>query len=337
MAAKEPFSLLKEQIETRQFSRVYLLMTDKDKPERYLMQQARDQLLSAVTMPDDNLNFTKYSSDTCRVDSIISDISTMPMFAEYRVVLVEDSGYFKKGNAEMEELLPEVGESAILIFCEQEVDRTRKLYKWVDKNATVLSFKKPDSTTLVKWLTRRLAADGYKVENGVPEMLIQSAGNDMNGLSAEADKLRSYCLPGKEIRRADVEAVSIREAENRVFEMVSAVAAGKKDKAIRLYTDLLELREPPMRILFLLAREFNILMQVKKIQEEKKPGANIARLVKVPPFAVKNYTTEAAKFRYDELLRAVDLCQEMDLAIKEGRLSDRNAVERVVVTMTLRK
>ncbi len=337
MAEKEPFSILKEHLETRQFSRVYLLMTDKDKPERYLMQQARDQLLAAVTVPGDDINFTRYNSDNCRTEGIISDISTMPMFAEYRVVLAEDSGYFKKGNDELLEFLPEIGDNAILIFCEGEVDRTRKLYKWVSKSGTVLSFKKPGNATLLKWLSRRLAADGYRVENGVPEMLIASAGNDMNALNQEAEKLRSYCLPGKEIYRRDVEAVTIREAENRIFEMVSAVANGQKDKAIRLYTDLLELREPPMRILFLLAREFNILLQVKEIRREKKPGADIARLVKVPPFAVKNYTAEADKFTYPELIEAAELCQEMDLAIKEGRLSDRSAVERLVVTLTLRK
>ena len=50
--------------------------------------------------------------------------------------------------------------------------------------------------------------------------------------------------------------------------MVGAVAEKNQKKALELYYDLLTLKEPPMRILFLIARQFNILLQVKELRRK---------------------------------------------------------------------
>ena len=47
--------------------------------------------------------------------------------------------------------------------------------------------------------------------------------------------------------------------------MIAAIANRQTRKAMDLYEDLLTLKEPPMRILFLIARQFNQLLQVKEL------------------------------------------------------------------------
>ena len=96
------------------------------------------------------------------------------------------------------------------------------------------------------------------------EDFLEKTGTDMGNISQELEKLLSYTMGRDVITRADIEAVCTTQITNRIFEMIRAVTEKKQRKALDLYQDLLALKEPPMRILFLLARQFNLLLQVKR-------------------------------------------------------------------------
>ena len=55
------------------------------------------------------------------------------------------------------------------------------------------------------------------------------------------------------------------QTTGQIFEMIRALAEKNQKKALNLYYDLLSLKEPPMRILFLIARQFNQLLLVKSL------------------------------------------------------------------------
>lgn len=74
----------------------------------------------------------------------------------------------------------------------------------------------------------------------------------------------------KQITKEDIDAVCSIQVTGQIFKMLDAVAGGKKAEAIRLYHDLLELKENPMSILYLLTRHFNILLQIKSCKQSGK-------------------------------------------------------------------
>ncbi|MDE6055846.1 MAG: DNA polymerase III subunit delta, partial [Lachnospiraceae bacterium] len=55
----------------------------------------------------------------------------------------------------------------------------------------------------------------------------------------------------------------IVQIQNQIFDMVEAVAQKRQKQALNLYYNLLALKEAPMKILALIARQFNMLLQVK--------------------------------------------------------------------------
>ena len=96
MAKKEKangMTILNEQINKKEFSRVYLL----GGTEPYLIYQYRDKLIAAMIEPADTMNFITYKGENSKPEDIIEFASTMPFFAERRVVLVENSNFFKNG------------------------------------------------------------------------------------------------------------------------------------------------------------------------------------------------------------------------------------------------
>ena len=97
-----------------------------------------------------------------------------------------------------------------------------------------------------------------------------------------------------------------------------------------LYEDLLTLKEPPMRILFLIARQFNQILQVKELMAKGMDKGSIASRIKVPPFVAGKMMPQAKTFTREQILSCVTQCVEAEEAVKTGRLNDRMAVELLI-------
>lgn len=343
MAPKKPaargMAQLKKELDEGTVRQLYLLYGT----ERYLIRQYRDLLLSRLVNEGDSLNFSSYQGASADVQTILGDLSTMPFLSEHRVVLVEDSGFFLKSADELTDALGTLPETGILIFVEPDiekstgltkaVDKRGRLFKLFDKAEGAFSFDVPDEKMLRSWIISRLSDTGKKVEAGVPERLLSAVGTDMSTLDTELEKLISYTLEKEAVSVADVEAISVTVAEDKVFDMVDAISAKKTEQALLLYNDLLTLREPVMKVLYLIAKQYQILVQVAKMQADKTPRSEMAKTAGFLPFLVNKYTTLAGSYTYPQLLAACDACLEADYSIKTGRLSDRNALERLILDL----
>ena len=113
--------------------------------------------------------------------------------------------------------------------------------------------------------------------------------------------------------------------------MVRAVTEKNQKKALELYYDLLTLKEPPMRILFLLAKQFRQLLLTKKMMIEEATQNEIAARLGVPSFVVRNIASCARSYKVDELEKAVEDFVDAEEAVKTGRLGDVMSVELLIV------
>ena len=147
----------------------------------------------------------------------------------------------------------------------------------------------------------------------------------------ETEKLISYVGERTEITREDIEAIASGEVQNKIFDMVSAVALKKQKEALALYYDLLTLKEPPMRILYLLTRQFNLILQVKELEEEGYGSATMAKKMGVQNFIVNKCQNQAKLFTRTKLRQALEECASFEEAVKTGRLDDRMCVELIII------
>ena len=317
---------LNQDIKEKTFKRVYLLFGD----EPFLVNSYKKRLREAIA-GDDTMNYNYFEGKGPDVKEIISLADTMPFFAERRLVMVDGSGFFK--NSAPEELvnyIAEIPESTCMVFVESEVDKRNKLYKKVKDNGYAAELKKQDADQLMRWAAGILAKDGKKITRQVMEYFMERTGDDMENIRMELEKLICYTMGREVITKEDVEAVGTVHVTNRIFEMVTAIVAGNTRKAMDLYEDLLTLKEPPMRIMFLIAKQFNQLLQVKELAGKGAQKSEIASRVKVPPFVAGKLMAQARTFTREQILSYVEFCVESEEAVKTGRLSDRLAVELLI-------
>ena len=86
-----------------------------------------------------------------------------------------------------------------------------------------------------------------------------------------------------------------------------------------------------MRILFLIARQFNLLYQVKELLEQGYDINTIASKTGLQSFIARNYVRQAGAFAKEKLKEAVEDCIDSEEAVKTGQINDRMSVELLIV------
>ncbi len=320
---------LQADIKSGQFKPVYLLYGE----ERYLRRQYRDRLMKALCADGDTMNTHFYEGKNIPVGQVIDLAETLPFLAEHRVIFLSNSGLFSSGGEQMAEYLASPNETCVFIFDENEVDKRSKLYKTVNTIGYACEFKLQDTDTLKRWVASSLAREGKKIRESTVQLFLSKTGTDMSNIEMELEKLICYCYDREVIEDADVEAVCSTRVTGHIFDMVDAISNGQSRRALDLYYDLIALKEPPMRILYLIARQCNILLQVKELKSHGQDNRSIASRVGIPPFAVNKHIAQSSKFSEATLRRALRKCAETEEAVKSGRMNDRMSVEILILTV----
>ena len=145
-----------EDIRNGQFQSVYLLCGE----EAYLKKQYKDKLKRAMADPDDSMNFSAYEGKGINPKEVIDLAETLPFFADRRVILIENSGFFKNSCEELAEYMPQVPETTHFIFVEDEIDKRSKLYKAVKNAGKIVEFTSQTEELLTRWVLTRIKKEG---------------------------------------------------------------------------------------------------------------------------------------------------------------------------------
>lgn len=314
-------------IKLGQLKNVYLLYGE----ERYLVRQYRDKLKIALNPDGDTMNFSTFEGDDVNVKEIIDLAETLPFFAERRVILLEDSKLFKKGGDDLAEYMEGLPETTCFLFVEEEVDKRSKLFKAVSKKGSVVEFTTQTDETLMKWIGARISREGKNITQAAYRTFIAKTGTDMENIEKELEKLICYTMDKDVIEPEDVEAITTEQISNKVFDMVDAIASHRQKQAMDMYYDLLALREAPMRILFLITRQFQILLTVKVMSNQGFGNKDIASKAGCPEWAVRKYQGQAKSFSLDQIKEAIADGVNYEEAVKTGKMNDQMAVELFIV------
>lgn len=314
-------------IKAGSFKPVYLLYGSED----YLKKQFRDKLKNAVVADGDTMNYSYFEGKAPDSKAVAEIADTMPFFADRRLVVIENSQLFKTADDMIVELVKNIPETTVIVFVENEVDKRSRLYKAVKEKGYICELNEQSDSDIIKWVVSILKREGKVMDNAAIQLFLTKTGSSMENISRELEKLICYTMGRERISSEDVEEVCTTQTTNRIFDMITAISQKNQDKALALYYDLLTLKEPPMRIMYLIARNFNQLLMIKELTENGNASAAIASKMGIQGFLVGKLQAQARPFKVGMLRRALEECVTLEEAVKTGRLEDRLAVEMLIV------
>lgn len=317
---------IKQHIKNNEYKNCYLIYGT----EAYMKRLYKNKLKAAILSDSDDMNYTYAEGKDINVDEIIHIAETMPFFNDRRLILIENSGWFKSANT-FADFLKEMPDTTYIVFVENEVDKRNRLFKAVKDKGYISEMNGLDEKNLKLWIASLLKRDEKKATEATVTYFLNKVGSNMDNIETELSKLMAYCYGRDIITNEDVDMVCSEQITGKMFVMLDSIASKNQTKALELYYDLITLREKPMTILYLLIRHMNILLQVKAYQEKRNDNATIASKIGVPPFAVSKYLQQSKNFKNQVLLNAIKLGTEYEELVKTGRMIDQIAVEMLII------
>ncbi len=214
---------------------------------------------------------------------------------------------------------------------EHDVDKRSKMYKAVKANGHICEINRQTEKDLAMWAARIFARDGKKITNANMSYLIANVGTDMEVLSREIEKLISYDLKKDVIAKEDIDAVCIKQLNVRIFDMVDAISVKNQKKALDCYYELVAEKEPPMRILFMVARQFHLILQAKDLSARGMSREQIASAMGVQGFIANKSISQSRNFSVAELKAALEESIRTEELIKRGAMDENIGVEMLLI------
>ncbi|MCI5863282.1 MAG: DNA polymerase III subunit delta [Lachnospiraceae bacterium] len=315
-------------IKNKSFKPIYLLYGD----EQYLKTACLRQLRQAI-VGEDAMNLSEYT-DKVDVKELISVAGTLPFFADRRLIVLNRVSLFKNNNDEINELMDNIPSYLTVVIVEDNVDKRKTLYKIINKKGYICEISRLSDGDLTKWAVKKLSDTGFKIRGSTVSHLLSRTGNDMNNIDNELEKIISYCEGREEITTDDIDDIVIFQPQERVFEMIEAICAGRKEKALKLYYDSIALKEAPLKILTLLERNYIGILQTKS-GNGKLPDSELAKLIGskgVMRFVVEKYKRFASMYSTERLKQLIREFALIEGDIKTGKISDRNGTELMIIS-----
>lgn len=318
---------LNEDLKTGKFKQIYLLYGC----EGYLKKQYKERFIKAMLPEGDTMNYAYYEGKSTDIKEVIDLSETLPFFAERRLIVFENTGFFKSGGNDLADYVKELPETTYYIFIENELDKRSRLYKAVKARGHIVELSTQDENTLKRWIQGILKREGKTMTDSDILYFLNKVGTDMENIQKELEKLVCYALDRQAVCREDVDAVCVTQISNHIFDMVSAVSEKNQRRALDLYYELLALKEPPMRVLFLLTRQYRLLFHVKSLVKQGYGKKEIASKAGLHPFVAGKYMDQAKRFGMKELRSVMEEGAQIEQDVKTGLLSDTLAVELFIV------
>lgn len=312
---------------------MYLLHGEED----LLIDQALAALLDRlIPRADRDLNLDVLYADEIAVTDLITRLDTLPFFGQRRVVVVKGADAWKAADQErLAEYLEQGPPPSAFILITESLDRRRKLYITMRKVGEIQEFPRLSVRQLPSWINERVREQRRRLDPDAVDALIAMVGPGLRQLSFELDKLFAFVGARERITREDVEAAVSRLSESTIFMLVDAIGAQRADQALRYLDDILREEAPPY-VLFMIARQFRLLLRASTLLARRRSPATIQEALAVPPFVARRIADQAGNFPPGVFPAIFARLQDADRAVKTTG-HPRLALETLIADLCLKE
>ncbi len=325
---------LRAAIDSRRFEPVYYLHGDDDYRKDDAVRRLTQAAVDAATR---DFNLDVYRGGDVDAERLAGALSTLPMLAERRVVVLRDVDALKKtARSELDRYLQRPSTGTVVVLTSVGGDKPDAD---IERRAVSVGFPALTADQLAVWLVKHAREElGVELAEDGAKLVTDSVGVDLALAVGELDKLMSYA-GGRPITAMDVEAiVGVRRGETMV-DLLDAVAARDAGRALDLAAIVLA-QPKTSGVSVVSALAFQTLAMAwgraaldgglsrGRLDSELMGLLKSARGYPGRPWgdAVKCWASNLHRWSHGALTRALEQLLAADLALKDTRVSSEDAI-----------
>jgi DNA polymerase-3 subunit delta len=340
-ASTSSLKTLRDALKRRSFDGAYYILGE----DEYQKEDAVRQLIEAAldaTARDFNLDVRRAGELDGETLGVL--LSTPPMMADRRVIVLRDVGSLKKDARKLlDRYLEKPAPDGLLILVN---GANSKPDSSIAAASTPLQFDALTGDRVPRWIAHKASTEfGVTITEAAIELLQAAVGSDLHQLAGELDKLASYVEGNsKEVGEDAVSAiVGVRRGETQ-SDLLDAVADRNLGRALELIPHVLaQPKTTGVSIVMGLSTQMIAIAWARARLDEGTPRGRLGQeyfelLRETGAFtgrpwgsATAVWTRAAERWTRESLDHALDTLLEADVALKESRVSSEEQLLASVV------
>jgi len=318
-------------------------------PEDYLIEEEIQRLLDrTLSQKERGLNLHIFSGEEHSGKEIIQAAQTIPMFSQYRFVLVSEAD--RMDEEKMDELLRYIqnpSPTTCFVLYAQTIGPWKKYRTEIEKVGKVIECPRLKGRALLSWAKNRMAEKGKKLSQEAADYLVEVVGDRLHDLENALEKAFLSVGGKKTIELSDVEGIASEVKVSTVFDLMDAIGHQNLEKALGILEKAMasktisfkkeetskKMDDPVPLLLSMMAKQYRNLWRVKEMASQEQEVVDIAKTLGMSPWNVKKLIEQGRHFSESFLREGILKCHQIDLSIKRGRLQKDLLMEKLVIDL----
>ena len=315
---------LRNHLRRREIAPVYLLFGAETYLRDLAAKTIADFVFGDIGVRD--FNETEFSlNQPENLPYALGSAEQMPMIALRRVIRIVDvkvsaSGTKDTLKEEYEDVLLKYlkrpAETSVVIFVADELDKRRRMSRFLIENSVAVEFAALDDDSLKKWTRDKLAELNARADERALRHLVALVGNNVRRLTNEIEKLVTASMPEKIITFELVESLVPNSRELTNFVLTDQLIAKNKAKALEILKTILDDGAEPLMLLGLISYNFRRLFMAKELMKRGAETREVVSIMKLHPKYHEDFLATARRSDEKNLMRIIQKLAQTDLAIK---------------------
>ena len=303
--------------------------------ERLLIERAVGAVRKAVdSMGAPGFNVDVFDGKGLEASRVIAAAQTLPMMADTRLVLLRHADAMTPTEqTNLAEYLHDPSDSTCLLLTATKLDGRAKLSKAAKKNGYLVEAKPLRGIALREFIRAEATAREHAIAPPAIEALLDAVGDDLAAIDDAMERLSLFVGAGQRIDAEAVATCVTRIRVESIWSLVDAIGLKDRRKGIAAAQSLLDDREPPLRLLAMVARQLRIVARMREALSEGLRAQDAAKRAGAPPFKAGDLTESARRFTADSLGRAFTLIAETDRALKSSKRPPDTILQDAVLAL----
>lgn len=331
--------MVKEKTAKQKLNNIFLIYGDED----YLKKRACNLIVRKTVTAFPEFNYKKYDG-LPDIDNLIASVTSIPMMAEKKCVVVRDAdtGDFDADQwKKFLEIIKNVPPECVLVLYydalkpnPKKEKRFETLLKNVDKLGDVRNITSANKVNaeINTFVMKIVKANDCTIDNSTINYLFEACGGKMLNIETELKKICSFAGSGN-ITKEQIDAVATKPMTDSAFDMANCVIKGNVDKAIDILNDLFLKKEPSIAILYALSSNFCDMIRAKAAYQS---GKNSEAVTKDFGYYGVDFKVRKAfeNSRYVDvrfLEKALEILMKADKELKSTPIDDKVILDKTIL------
>ncbi|HHS49754.1 MAG TPA: DNA polymerase III subunit delta [candidate division Zixibacteria bacterium] len=321
----DDFDKIISKIKSKPDARGYYVFGD----EAFIKGQILAAIRETVIAPDfAEFNYHEFRAKELRDPKALADaILAIPMMAERRLVVLRE---VENGRKALHDVIGELNipEGCVFVAEANPQKKTVAFHKRLVALLEPIECTIANDREMTQWVAKLAERAGVKISSGIVNYLVERAGVNIQTLAVEIDKL-GLVAEGKPITKSGIDEMTATSRSVNIFRLADSFTNRNFEETFELVESLLEFGESVIMLVAILK------LELFKLIRAKSGEAGLAK-VRAPAWKLKFYKTAAGKWTIPMIRNALIELGRIDVGMKSGKLTEREAIIQALAEISLK-